>query len=615
MYPRGDGKLARTTLVKGGRSAEFESIPPFRSKIEQRGNLLLFVAKRGERDAIYIWDIDRKKEVDHYVFDGLSMISSPTFSPEEQRIAFSAIDTTGTMDLYMVHRVDDYLVRLTNDHYTEEDPDWHPTDERIVFSSDRCENGERMYTGIYELNLGNERVTPLTCGKHADAHPDWAPDGESFLFTSDRDGIFNIYMYDVPDRVVAKQTSVLGGVTTPSFLPDGSGFIASAYYKGEFHIYDFPLKEPTSGHDVEVAVATVDTSHSTWVHSTPPTKVTYATQDYEQKLGLDFAGAGVSLDPDFGSVGNGGALVFSDILGNHQYGFVFGNTSEVSGNFFRRLNVGVSYTNLTRRLSFTVGAFHLNSFRSAFDQFATFRSERRIGGSVGVSYPFSRFSRVDASFVARYVQRELELFTVGPGPVIESTLGSFFMTYVKDNTLWTIGGPLNGWRYYLTLGQTFDFNGKGFDHTTVQFDIRKYFKITNRIVTAHRFQTRHSFGGDFQIFYLGGPWDLRGYNFREFAGRSTFLINSEIRFPLIDRFNLALPIGAIEFPLIRGSAFFDMGRANRHIFDTDWLGSMGLGAELNLGYAPVIRVNFTRATDFATISPDTEFELFIGLNY
>jgi len=66
---------------------------------------------------------------------------------------------------------------------------------------------------------------------------------------------------------------------------------------------------------------------------------------------------------------------------------------------------------------------------------------------------------------------------------------------------------------------------------------------------------------------------------------------------------------------MRGALFFDMGKTSRYIADTDWLGSMGAGVELNLGYAPVIRVNFTRATDFSTISRETGVELFIGYNY
>ena len=78
---------------------------------------------------------------------------------------------------------------------------------------------------------------------------------------------------------------------------------------------------------------------------------------------------------------------------------------------------------------------------------------------------------------------------------------------------------------------------------------------------------------------------------------------------------MRLPFGTIELPMFRGALFFDTGKATRFIADTDWLGSFGAGVELNLGYAPVIRVNFTRTTDFSTISDDTELELFIGYNY
>ncbi len=416
-------------------------------------------------------------------------------------------------------------------------------------------------------------------------------------------------MYQLLERLVIRQTSVLGGVTTPVFMPDETGFIASGYYNGEFHLFEFPLKSSASGGNV--TVASIDTTESTWM-SGQPTRVTYTTQDYKQKLGLDFAGTGLSIDPDFGTLGNGGAVVFSDILGNHQYQVFFGTTNQnqEGGNFFKRLNFGLNYANLTRRLNYTVGVFHLTSFSGDF--FSVFRSERRFGVATGLSYPFSKFSRVDGSFVLRFVERESDFTELEDQ---KSFLGSTFLTYVSDNTLWTVGGPLKGLRYHMTVGQTIDFRGRGFDNTTTHLDVRKYFKLGRRVVLAERFVTRHSFGSDFQIFYLGGPWDLRGFDFREFFGRSTYLINSEIRFPLIDRFALSLPFGAIEFPLIRGAFFVDAGKVGRFIADTDWLGTIGFGTELNLGFAPVIRVNFTRETDFSSISSDTDFELFIGLNY
>jgi len=178
-----------------------------------------------------------------------------------------------------------------------------------------------------------------------------------------------------------------------------------------------------------------------------------------------------------------------------------------------------------------------------------------------------------------------------------------------------VGGPLKGKRYYLTVGHTVDLLGRGFESTSLHFDLRKYFKITRRILLAERFVTRNSWGSDLILFYLGGPWDLRGYDFRRFVGRRILLINSELRFPLVDRLSIALPFGSLEMPSIRGALFFDAGKAHGYIEDTGWLGSFGFGAEINLGYAPVIRVNFTRTTDFASIAPGTGFELFIGYNY
>jgi outer membrane protein assembly factor BamA len=329
------------------------------------------------------------------------------------------------------------------------------------------------------------------------------------------------------------------------------------------------------------------------------------------ELGIDFVAAGVSVNPEFGEVGNGAQMVLTDILGNHQFVFIVGNTTEGYDNFWRRLNAGVSYRNLSRRLHYTLGAFHLNNIRS--DPVSFGLGERRYGGAAGVALPLDRFRRIETSLSVYHFERTLTYET--SGFIEESFLGTVFLTYVSDKTLWTIGGPLTGWRYYLRGGRTHDFRGRSFDNTSAHVDIRKYFKLTSRIIFANRFHYNSSWGSFQQLHYLGGPWDLRGYSFREFIGRTTYLLNSEIRFPLIDRFALTFPFGTIEIPMFRGAIFMDVGKVSRFIVDSGFLGSFGAGAELNLGYAPVVRVNWTRRTNFRNISSDTKWELFIGYNY
>lgn len=609
MRDNDHGQLVEEMLVEGGRSTAFESIPAFRSKIEAHGDTLVFVAKRHEHDAVYIWDVRKQRVIERLTFPGLSVISSPTMSPHRDKLAFAAIDTSGMMDLYLYDRERSVIVRLTHDAYAEQDPDYHPHEDIVLFSSDRCQNGDAEYGGIYEINVETGEVAALTCGSQADSHPEWMPDGESFLFVSDRDGVSNVYLFNYPTRMIVQQTSDMGGVTSPAALPQGDGFVATGYYRGEFRLFEFPMKQDGVAHPTTVVRS--DSVQVSWL-SKEPESYDYVTRDYKQKIGLDFAAAGVAIDPDVGSLGNGAEVVLSDILGNHQYYVLLGNTStDLGDDFFKSLNIGLNYVNLGRRVNYSLGAFHLNSvYRGEYS--SAYRAERRYGVSTGLRYPFSKFSRVDGSLVLRFVEREADAAFLDQQ---KSFIGSVFVTYAVDNTLWTLGGPLKGWRYFATVGHTFDFRNRGFDNTTLQLDVRKYHRVTRRIVLAQRFITRHSFGGDFQIFYLGGPWDLRGYNFRQFYGRSTYLINNELRFPLVDRFSLSLPFGTLETPLMRGSLFFDAGRSTRYIIDTDWLGSMGAGVELNLGYAPLIRVNFTRATNFRTISPKTDWEFFIGFNF
>jgi outer membrane protein assembly factor BamA len=74
-------------------------------------------------------------------------------------------------------------------------------------------------------------------------------------------------------------------------------------------------------------------------------------------------------------------------------------------------------------------------------------------------------------------------------------------------------------------------------------------------------------------------------------------------------------VGLIEFPLFRGSLFFDAGRVSGFIDDSDWLGSLGTGVEMNLGYLPVVRVNFSRITDFKTVDSDIHVDFFLGFNF
>jgi hypothetical protein len=459
--------------------------------------------------------------------------------------------------------------------------------------------------------IPTREIIPVEGGPFADSNPDWSPDGKSFLFISDRDGTPDVYLHR-PDGVV-RQTNVATGCSTPAFLPDGEHFLASVYERGEFHTYQFAIRKPNPAVAVLHAPLPPDTTRIPWSRADADSQ-SFVTKPYRTRFGVDFVGAGVAIDPAAGDVGNGGQVVLTDILGNHQINIIAGTTTDDFNSILNDFNFAASYTNLSHHLNYSLAAFRLNTFT---DQLLFSNRERRTGGAFAVSYPLSKFDRIEASTVFREIEKFNPATAIGLRPG-QSFTGSVYLSAVRDNTLWTYGGPLLGWRFYVTGGPTVDFQGRGFDSSLLQFDIRRYIKLGPRVTLAGRYVNRNAWGGDDLLFYFGGPWTLHGYRYNEFFGRTTHLFNAELRFPLIDGLRIGLPFGPIEFPMFRGALYFDAAKATRNkvdIFDTPWLGALGAAVELNLGFAPVMRANFTWPTDFVTIQHGPVFELFIGYNY
>jgi hypothetical protein len=598
-------KWHRAIFIRGGQSSAFESIPPLRSLISVRGDTLLFVSKALARDVIYLYDVERKRVIRKFSIENARILSSPSLSPDGRAVACSAIDAFGKSDLFIYDLELGTCERLTDDYYDDVTPDWHPSKGIIVFSSDRCSEKRENAYALYTIDTKTHEIVPLTGDGSRDVDPRWLPDGTGVLFSSDREGVPDIFL--LRDGLLERQTNVLGGAFNPYPCDDGASFLCASYAEGTYRCYRVPLKEEATS----IAAVAPSAAPSGWEPRLPEGAEDIAKRDYKIKLGIDLIGATFSVDPDFGSTGNGAQLFFTDILGNHEVVVLFGSGSDSFDDFFSRINVAVTYVNLSHRLNYAVGAFHLASYvGSSYD---LLRYERRYGVLGGLIYPFSSFSRVEFSTVFKGMERDDTAFLDferGRGWLLSN-----FISYTFDNIAWYIGGPLNGRRINVAVGKTSDLTGDRYGSTSAHIDARNYVGLTERIIFAQRFVSRNAWGSDLQLFYLGGAWDLRGYEFRQFAGKRTLLINNELRFPLIDRFVLGLPFGTIEFPLFRGSLFFDAGRVSGFLYDTDWLGSVGTGVEMNLGYIPVIRVNFSRLTDFKDISSDIHVDFFLGFNF
>lgn len=594
------------SVVRGQRTAQFESFHPFQSRIDvSRTGELAFVSKWSGSDALFVMDLASKKVTLKRHFEGLTVLASPAWSPDGRRIAFSGMTPAGQSDLWLFTPETGDLRRLTHDDYSDADPTWAPDGRTLAFSSDRTRYGKEGHQNLFLLDVASAEVRYLTCGPWTDQSPRWSPDGARIAFTSDRDGAFGLYAVD-PQGNGSRLTRLTGTAQDPAWLPDGRSLLFTGFRKQGFGIYQIPVTPSSTPADSFQLV--LEEAPPQWGWEETLAQSTQQPEAYEPRYGLDLVSGGVS----FSAQENGGeGLVgaFSDLLGNRTFVFQVGNTAETANDILSRMNAGAWYINRQHRWNYGVGVFHFaDNYRDALD---LDYFERRAGGSLVASYPFSRFHRIEGTAQAYYDQKERE-----DGSMREGFLTSHSISLIRDNTLWFATGPRDGSRYNLTGALTTNWNTGHAENLTLSADFRRYFRVSQWTTVAMRLQGRMSNGADPERFVMGGTHSLRGYGRRSIYGTRLYLANVEYRFPLFDRLVLGFPLRGLELPGVEGAVFADAGNAWEK-FETvpRPRGSVGLGLRMSLGGYMVLRYDIARRTDFESFQPGWEREFYLGFDF
>ena len=388
-------------------------------------------------------------------------------------------------------------------------------------------------------------------------------------------------------------------------MADGQHLLFSGYESGGLQIYELAVDWADSA---QVSYQPIEEAPAEpWSLAGLHGQSEVAIRPYERKMSFDIAQGQISQDPEFGTSG-GIQVALSDVLGNDQYHFVLSHLADSRSGFFDGLNMAFTRLHLGQRINVYWGAFRLNDrFSSRFGRFVR---EERLGAHIGLSYPFSRHDRIDTRLSLRHaeIDRQFE------GRKLSGWLANNYVSYTHDSSLWIPTGPLEGRRYSLGLAQTIDFKTSRRFNITLFGDYRHYFRLSQRSAVAVRLMGRRSTGAVPEFTSLGGSWTLRGYRWRSLWGSKMVLYNQELRFPLVDRFLLHFPFGAMEFSAFRGALFFDVGNAWNDDFD-QWRAAFGAGVRLALGGVFVFRVDAARRTDFKSIDGDTRWDFFFGWDY
>ena len=659
-------------LGKGERVGKFEEMHILRGALSWNpdGTRVAAAVKSGRHDQIVLMDVEKGKVV-REINPELDGVFEPAWSPDGTRIVFAGIKD-GYSDLYLYDLNADTFTRLTDSRASESEPAWSRDGTRLAYASDALIPGlgpkvaglPILYGSkniwVMEMTSGSYRSDPVVVGPFEDGNPAWGPDDRTLAYVSFRSGVRNLYLRDLESGEERPLTNILSGVESAQWASGSNAMVFSALNGAGFDI--FMIKNPV-GRRGPAAITTTRLverlERERLAAATRPAG--YAASDSVVALGdlskLRFRpipsgfgdypdepdreaavpltrdlGSGVlasesspyriRMTPDvffanaayynFWGLAGSSYMEMSDILGNHRIQLLTSLWSTLDNSNYQAV-----YTFLGRRLNFGASALYYNYFYLPSRSSRAIYADRNMGANLILSYPFSRFRRVDFDLLYLGIYRRI--FETGPAVRSYRQVLMPRVHLIGDNALPGYTGYVNGRRYAITLSHSPGWLSNSLEFTSITGDYRSYARWGKDHTFAFRLAAGSSVGRNPQQFFLGGNgfwWGprqasaelydienlyfasfespLRGFDFFEFGGNRFALMNLEFRFPLIRLLATGWPL-QIVLPNIRGAIFMDLGMAwddwNVKPFDgggsfprfNDLKSGVGLGARMNLG--------------------------------
>ncbi len=256
-------------------------------------------------------------------------------------------------------------------------------------------------------------------------------------------------------------------------------------------------------------------------------------------------------------------------------------------------------------------------------------TERNYGIFSKISYPFSTFTRVELETQGYVLEREF-FDTVGSywyaptGEKVTRRLIQPTISLVHDSAYYGNFGPVIGSRWMLSFSRSISLSSDDISRAIAFYDYRRYIPVFYRNYLAFRAVGSVSTGQDSRYFFLGGPVTMRGYDYLQFQGTRMMLFNLEYRYPLLDALIFGWP-GRWGIYNIGGTLFFDTGSVwgdeiyverlpasidPVEINDLKFYSDFGVGFYMRMGFL-IFNFQLAWPTDFEdTAKP--EFHFYLG---
>jgi Tol biopolymer transport system component len=547
-----------------------------------------------------IYEMDLATRTITQMLDTSGDDGNPVYAPDGKAVAFVS-DRDGALNAYLYDIANQTYLQLTDLIGGVFSLSWSRENDRLVFSAfntggwDIFAAKEPLSLSVVRANLAKRSprslLTPAevlepvvleaappadsTRGALAPVWPDTAVTRVPPAFALGRAG---------PDSAEWREPGVPG---MPTF--------ATRYqaYRDSMATLD----------SLRIAHAGIDVRSANEAFLLPDSLLGQEPKPYRRKFSTEFASGQLGFNSAFGFAGST-IISVSDFLGNDR----FLVSTDIFAGSLDNTNILAYYYYLPKRWDYGFGVFHYKNYYYSRttplgEQFQTPQrfSDRNVGFTGLLSYPFNRFKRVDIDLNNVIVDRSF---------FAEDEVGNFFrtgselrvvtapsVTFVKDTGLYSYYGPVSGGRYYVYGTTAIPLFDKSLSYFTVAADWRKYFDLGHDYQFAMRGSALRSTGRDAQVFEVGGYSTIRGVQDFSVRGTNVAFTNLEFRFPFINAFGVVGPV-PLGFLNLRGAAFADFGAVWTHdnefqisrvdqdghrTFDNVY-SSLGVGARSSLGY-------------------------------
>lgn len=679
-------------IISGQRTAELEELkwlsPGLSWAPDSRH--LVFAAKSGDEDALIFYDTEKNTKHTHKL--DLDGIFTASWSPDGKQIAFSGLKD-GSSDLFLYSIETKKLTRVTNDLFSDTRPAWSPDGSELAFVSDRGDylltgnikqgsaqarellnTHDFRTTDIYTINLNSGQIKRLTNSPGSEDSPAYANTVSKIAYTSDRTGIWNIYFQDLETGIESPVTDIMTGIFQISWSKDDSRLLFAGYEKGGWDIFTMnnPLDKkllsdlPPLSNYLERKNLQLDLTYSDSLpepermqkspyethvfaqgsrgfndssdltlnepvfESGKDSTGAYEVNKYKTQFTVDLVDAQAGYSNFFGVQGNA-LMVFSDIMGNHRIQFGFELYKDLQNS-----DLVLGYDYLPNRANYHLFLYNFPDqyvsygySQSGFPRTWNLWNFRKYGAVIGFDYPFSKYSRFEASVNWLNIYQQLsriDIYQQFPDENI-TTNSTYVLPELKvsfDNVLYGSLYPIDGWRAELGVRISPYIQNSARQFVTFRADLRRYYKIKREYSFAFRLAAGSSLGGMPEKFMAGGieNWlnyklddeyikyladyedlyfseyilPMRGAPYFGFVGNHYAAYNAEFRFPFIEYLSMKWPLNLV-LGNVRGEVFSDWvktwdqqsqvdGHDLKEILFTDqnniyW--GTGFGMRMNLG--------------------------------